>query len=199
MEILKKLTGQECQDLTLFAVATPASPLAPQENDEELMTLDTCGHGLETPLATYDHATQFWKTSEDISLWGDYKSLESLPKSGMTRNGVLYQQPEWVRPIDEIASSLWPTPTTQEVEHPNAELTATGRRKSKDGKTSHSLGLADAVKMWPTPQARDYKGPSGRSLKGTERDLPMAVGGKLNPMWVEWLMGFPTGWTDLED
>jgi hypothetical protein len=24
-------------------------------------------------------------------------------------------------------------------------------------------------------------------------------GGKLNPTWVEWLMGFPTGWTDLKD
>jgi hypothetical protein len=23
--------------------------------------------------------------------------------------------------------------------------------------------------------------------------------GKLNPTWVEWLMGFPLGWTDLED
>ena len=23
--------------------------------------------------------------------------------------------------------------------------------------------------------------------------------GTLNPMWVEWLMGFPIGWTDLED
>lgn len=24
------------------------------------------------------------------------------------------------------------------------------------------------------------------------------VGGALNPEWVEWLMGFPVGWTDLE-
>jgi hypothetical protein len=24
-------------------------------------------------------------------------------------------------------------------------------------------------------------------------------GGQLNPTWVEWLMGFPLGWTDLED
>jgi hypothetical protein len=24
-------------------------------------------------------------------------------------------------------------------------------------------------------------------------------GGRLNPMWVEWLMGFPIGWTVLED
>jgi len=23
--------------------------------------------------------------------------------------------------------------------------------------------------------------------------------GMLNPTWVEWLMGFPIGWTDLED
>jgi hypothetical protein len=108
-----------------------------------------------------------------------------------------------------------------------AELTATGRRKSKNGKTSHSLGLADAVqmwptpmatdwkprgpnskqkglaeavKMWPTPTARDYKGASGRSIKQQKaQDLPYAVGGKLNPTWVEWLMGFPIGWTDLED
>ena len=24
-------------------------------------------------------------------------------------------------------------------------------------------------------------------------------GGSLNPTWVEWLMGYPIGWTDLED
>ena len=23
--------------------------------------------------------------------------------------------------------------------------------------------------------------------------------GTLNPMWVEWLMGYPIGWTDLKD
>jgi hypothetical protein len=82
MEISKTLTGQECQDLTLFAVDTPANLLAPQENDEELMTLDTCGHGLETPLATYDPATQFWKTSEDISLWGELQVIGELAEIG---------------------------------------------------------------------------------------------------------------------
>jgi hypothetical protein len=24
------------------------------------------------------------------------------------------------------------------------------------------------------------------------------AGGRLNPTWVEWLMGWPIGWTDLE-
>jgi hypothetical protein len=202
MEILKKLTGQECQDLTLFAVATPASPLAPQENDEELMTLDTCGHGLETPLATYDHATQFWKTSEDISLWGDYKSLESLPKSGITRNGVLYRQPEWVRPIDETELLLWPTPTTQENEHPGATWNSKGRRVAPSGVT-HGMNLADAVQMWPTPTADDASNvnPKPNRFRGLVAAVneTTPIGGKLNPTWVEWLMGFPLGWTDLED
>jgi DNA (cytosine-5)-methyltransferase 1 len=240
METSKTSTGQPLSDLTLFAVDTLASHLASQDDDKEQTTQDTFGLGCEQQLANYDPTTQSWRMSEDTSLWGELKLLVNLPKSGMTQNGALFQQPDWVRPIDETDLLLWPTPTTQEVEHPNAELTPSGRRKSKNGKTSHSLGLADAVQMWPTPQARDWKGPSGRSLKGTETDLPMAVqkwptpraaqgearnhtvyareygkpqnlenriaqvepsaiGGKLNPTWVEWLMGFPTGWTDLED
>jgi hypothetical protein len=247
METSNKLTGEQLSLWTSSAVDIPANHSALQDNAKEQTTQDTCGHGLEQPLASYDPDTQSWKTLEDISLWGEQKLLESLPKSGMTRNGVLYQQPEWVRPIDEIASSLWPTPTTQEVEHPNAELTPTGRRKSKNGKTSHSLGLADAVQMWPTPvssssmaedistvQARlengkPYKSrlieavamwPTPRAAQAESRNHtvyaresgkpqnlenriaqrePSAIGGKLNPNWVEWLMGFPIGWTDLKD
>jgi site-specific DNA-cytosine methylase len=106
--------------------------------------------------------------------------------------------------------ALWPTPTTQEVEHPQAELTTTGRRKSKNGKTSHSLGLADAVQMWPTPTASSWGNTGSREMLDkhiasgniTEQDkraMTAGNGGKLNPTWVEWLMGFPTGWTDLED
>ena len=50
---------------------------------------------------------------------------------------------------------MFPTPTTQETEHPQAELTKTGRRKTKDGKDSHSLNLADTVRMFPTPTTMD--------------------------------------------
>ena len=35
-----------------------------------------------------------------------------------------------------------------------------------------------------------------------EKKMPISindqVGGNLNPMWVEWLMGYPTGYTDLK-
>jgi hypothetical protein len=40
---------------------------------------------------------------------------------------------------------------------------------------------------------------SGRDYKQERRAMRAGNGGKLNPTWVEWLMGFPTGWTDLED
>lgn len=44
--------------------------------------------------------------------------------------------------------------------------------------------LIDAVRF-PTPIASDGQDRTGES-------------GPLNPDWVEWLMGFPIGWTDLE-
>jgi hypothetical protein len=40
-------------------------------------------------------------------------------------------------------------------------------------------------------------GPSGNEL-GRAVNQAGATGGSLNPTWVEWLMGFPLGWTALE-
>lgn len=55
--------------------------------------------------------------------------------------------------------------------------------------------------MLPTPTTRDYKSPdlnpkSKRYSRVTE--LNTAVGGLLNPDWVEWLMGLPVGWTIID-
>lgn len=108
----------------------------------------------------------------------------------------------------EESVAMWPTPTTQEIEHPDAILNEKGRRVSKDGKNSHSLGLADAVQMWRTPQSNDSKNGVVRHREKSLQVMlggalatsdPSLIGGKLNPMWVEWLMGFPLGWTDLKD
>lgn len=64
-----------------------------------------------------------------------------------------------------------------------------------------------ACGLWPTPVVSDSKGvgPYGskshlsdlkhRNLRGV---VKTPDGGALNPAWVEWLMGWPAGWTSLE-
>lgn len=214
MATLNKSIGETSNDPTLFAVDTRASHSAQQANDEEPTTHDTYGLGLGEPLASYDHATQSWKTSEDISLWGEQPSLASLPKSGMTRNGVLYRQPDWVRPIDETGSLLWPTPTA--VTRPMEGNVRLYRAKIRAGEMTEAE--ADAIlgksvwaaqgklpALWPTPTVDDSKNVKATSGRRAKSGLVARVNqttqgnGKLNPNWVDWLMGFPIGWTDLED
>jgi hypothetical protein len=213
METSNKLTGEPLNDLTLFAVDTLVSHLALQrETDAEPMTHDICGLGLETPLAIYDPNTQSWKTSGDICLWGEQPSLESLPKSGMTRNGVLYQQPAWVPIIDGTELSLWPTPTA--VTRPMEGNVRLYRAKVQAGEMTETEAQALLGKSvweaqgkiparWPTPVARggldggSHSRATMKKLQNTPAEVPST--GKMNPQWVEWLMGFPIGWTDLED
>ena len=199
METSKTSTGEQLNDLTLFAVDTPVSPSPQQAKEKEQTTHDTSGPGSEMPLAHYDQSTQSWRMSEDISLWGEYKSLESLPKSGMTRSGVLYQQPEWVRPTDASELSSWPTPIASSG---MSEDISTVRKRLDKGKP-YKGRLIEAVAKWPTPTTIDAGNPLPPRKKnrsgGQKPPLVSVVGGKLNPEWVEWLMGFPPGWTDLED
>ncbi len=53
--------------------------------------------------------------------------------------------------------------------------------------------------LWATPTARDWR--SGKASQATmernSRPLSEQIGGLLSPTWVEWLMGWPLGWTDL--
>ncbi len=93
------------------------------------------------------------------------------------------------------AVQMWPTPRQTDGSHG-------GLVTPQKGRQGGNLIEAVAKVMFPTPNSTDYKGPSTRSA-GKERsqgndDLPTRVGGQLNPMFVEWLMGFPIGWTDLD-
>jgi DNA (cytosine-5)-methyltransferase 1 len=75
------------------------------------------------------------------------------------------------------------------------------------------ITLNRAVNLWPTPDAncgmrgtqqtwlpiRPSGHPAQYSINQAVRDSDITVtGGKLNPTWVEWLMGWPLGWTDLK-
>lgn len=238
MEISSESNGDKSYDLTSFAEDIRVSLSATRENDEEKMTLDTSGRGYEKPLANYDRATRCWKMYGDISLWEECPSLETLPPSGIARNGELYPRPRWERITAEIESSSWPTPTTMDhlpprseeallrqqenhrpgrttpptlkdaVAYPTMWPTPTATDYKRNGEPSemrrHSPGLGAMVQKWPTPTAADaypHALKSSQQTPGSRHslNLPSAAGGKLNPTWVEWLMGFPHEWTDLKD
>jgi hypothetical protein len=51
--------------------------------------------------------------------------------------------------------------------------------------------------FWPTPVASEGKRRSRHRYAQGGWSLTAVLGGGPNPAWAEWLMGWPTGWTDL--
>lgn len=88
---------------------------------------------------------------------------------------------------ERCEGSLWPTPSVH------------GNYNRRGLSESSGDGLATAVKLWATPSSADCKGShgggQGRSLR---TDIYNTGGGQLSPAWVECLMNFPLGWTDLD-
>jgi C-5 cytosine-specific DNA methylase len=96
---------------------------------------------------------------------------------------------------------LMPIPTPTAMDARGARNKTSGR-SNPNSKHHDGTTLNDYVRMWPTPCARDHfpahkpeyiaaKKAQGHGMS----NLNDAVGGALNPTWVEWLMGFPLGWT----
>ena len=90
-----------------------------------------------------------------------------------------------------LFTQLYPTPTVR-------------GNYNREGVSAHSGdGLATFVKklMYPTSTANDSKNnatPSQHTDNGRHTNpLNVVAGGALNPMWVEWLMGFPINWTNI--
>lgn len=80
----------------------------------------------------------------------------------------------------------------------NPILTSNGTIRHRNKSGGQSYARLDAVAaMFPTPKAQNSRGHGEKHGDGGE-SLDVAVGGQLNPDWVEWLMGFPFGWTDPE-
>jgi hypothetical protein len=98
-----------------------------------------------------------------------------------------------------VKQQMWPPPT---------KACATGGQTSRSGARKGKLLLAGAVKTFPTPVSKSAKGgrmgldggSHARAALETahgKQAVKDLTGGALNPTWVEWLMGWPLGWTDL--
>jgi len=127
-------------------------------------------------------------------------------KISVTKRGrLLFQLVPSMPRTEEIESGslhtmMWPTPTSQDP---------TGRKYQRlCGRKV--LTLSGKAMLWPTPTARDWKDGSSMTVPAScllGREVLFRCRGqlrngqkmgRLSVSFVEWLMGFPLGWTDVE-
>ena len=195
--------------LTLYLEDFHAKTLVQQEGEQELTENDQeCGEKWQGSLAKYDQDTSLWRTHQ-CSLAGDWELfLETWPQWGSMRNGECWEQPPLAHPTKETVFGFSvPTPVSSDAtsgavigKNDMYYTTSTGmpRKINQNGKNG-SVGLGRLVQMWPTPTAHNAK-EAAYPAEYNRRTPTLAThaGGKLNPTWVEWLMGWPLGWTDLK-
>lgn len=174
-----------------------------EDSDECLKTFPRSGimqNGLlweQTMLArpTGASVSGFWRTP-DTGAGGEISADKAADfAAGKTRaSGNVIQ----IRLCDQVRHpQLWPTPTV------------CGNNNRKGLTKTSGDGLATAVlKTYPTPKCQDagaalfdrHKGNLGEVIHGQYLNggnaIPQTQTARLNPNWVEWLMGWPIGYTD---
>jgi len=220
----------------VFPVRT--SPLQEKEMDSMVSGQDF-GHKWRGWLAKFDPLSCSWRTAQCSLLGEEFESLLTLPKWGMTRDGLLWELPMLEHLTKETECGLserLPTPTSSDYKDQptsaswkakgavnyklsNPEIRAKWVSKTPDNEsffhTPNTTGLdggsnsRKALKKrqakWPTPRTKGMCGGSGswdllnkNTTVEEARMMGAGNGGQLNPPWVEWLMGWPIGWTDLK-
>jgi hypothetical protein len=146
----------------------------PQEKAQELMENDQeCGEKWRASFVKYNPDSCSWKTHQ-CSLLGDLEEFsETWPQWGLMRDGECWEQKTLEQAIRGTESGL-------SVKFPTPDTTMANRGTSPNWKPKRPSGA----------QAQ-------YSLNQALRDLT-GLTGKPNPIFVEWLMGWPQGWTDLK-
>jgi len=209
---------QSTSSLVDFLVRTSASQVKVQDSP-----VNAPASGMNTTVSSKKsgRVTSSLKMLQPFGLVDWMQCSGASLRSGTMQNGTVYPLPPLAPLTRGTGSGFWATPTTMDHMAPKTDKAALREiTELRPGRKNWS-NLRDQVvrgreMCWPTPAARDYRGANGyeTTLKKLSEggrphldQLPNAVQlaegrpirGTLNPQWVEWLMGFPDGWTDLSN
>jgi hypothetical protein len=143
-----------------------------QEREPESKVSDqACGERWHGWLAKFDPDTSTLRTAQCSLLEGEPELLQTLPRSGITLSGTLWERQTLVRRISETESGLWqktfPTPTVSDA------MGAGRNGPRKDRKDGNVSSLKDFL-------SKQYR----------LAYPPVSI--------AEYMMGWPLGWTDLK-
>ena len=140
--------------------------------------------------------------------------LSDLEEKVTPGNRLLFQLAPSTPRIEETGYGLWATPNTMDyLPQRSAEATIRHQKESRRNRTRpgnlREQVNPETMRLWPTVRASEYKdtGPVGskshqhmknRNYLCAQVKEESQPTGMLNPTWVEWLMGYPTGWTELK-
>ena len=142
------------------------------------------GESMRGLFAKYDHATASWKTAQCSLLEGLDSFSETWPRLGMMLRGRCYRLKSAVRLTNGKECGL--------------------SRKTPDGMTFfHTptcVGLNGGSNSWRALKKRILLNATLTNEEKAEAIERCKVerGGKANPEWLEWLMGWPLGWSGLK-
>jgi hypothetical protein len=179
---------------------TSAQPAKAQESTESAAE---CGRTWHESFARWDRASLSWRTPQCSLLAGLDEFSETWPRWGMMRNGECSALSMPVHLTSETESGLWPTPRAG---NPGSRPNGKGGKILAEEVAITAGQRMRGQKTWSTPtchNANECDAPS-EATRNTPTLTHQARGGDktqpkhLNPMWVEWLMGWPPGWTDLK-
>ena len=200
--------------LTWFLAGSPVRT-SPQPGEVQASTGSGLDSGRKGPgsLARYDHDSRLGRTHQYSLLGGLVEFSATWPRWGTMRGGECWAQSMLVRPTSGTASGLWPTPNTIGYRS-DGELRLLAKKLDDPEECQQMASRATNGKKrrwWPTPCASEGLdcGTNWESLAAVDKGGRIARriasnGGpetrqmthaQLNPAWVEWLMGWPIGWT----
>ena len=138
-----------------------------------------CGWRWRGSFAKYDPGSSSWRTRQLSLLGGSELYSETWPKWGLMRDGESSARTMPAHLTSGIGSGFWPTPTARDYRSTCA---------SPETHARNSRPLSETVGLW-TSRRRNQTSPDG-----TGGAAPVV----LNPEFVETLLGWPIGHTDLE-
>ena len=211
---------QDLKQLPSFPADFPVS-LSPQpESGKALRMNATCGRKCAGLLPNCGPLGCLGKMLLASSIWGSTKRSLTWQKRDTLFSHSYFRLAASAHGMSasELLSSrlMFPTPlasdkcTNRDAQNLDVFLSEGGifRKRNKNG-TIWSLSLSAAV-YYLTPAAsegyrstlkptafRSQSPSSNLSAQVISQEQPVSDTAALNPDWVEWLMGFPKGWTDV--